>query len=158
MSSKVSAKGAKPTSKAANPPVNCLCLKTRRLTASLTRFYDRTLAAAGLSVCQYGIALIISRVGPCSVRRIAEVAELDRSTLARNLKPLLTKGLVEDSREVGHRDRRLTLSKEGQKRLTEAGLLWDKAQKAVQNRLGEAGLAALDHLAQLVQSLDNSPK
>ncbi len=74
------------------------------------------------------------------------MAELDRSTLARNLKPLLNRGLVIDTRQPGARNRQLELTAAGQQTVAAAQTLWEKAQQKVQATLGEAGQAALEEV------------
>jgi DNA-binding MarR family transcriptional regulator len=99
-------------------------------------------------VGQFSILANISRSGPLSVRELADLSELERSTLARNLKPILAKGWIVDSKALSARNSRLSLTEKGQKVLAEARELWERAQKEVQDRLGEEGVKAFDLIAE----------
>jgi Transcriptional regulators len=131
----------------------CLCLTIRRLTAGVTKYYDQVLAPCGVTANQYSVLLNISRAEHCSIRELADMAELDRSTLARNLKPLFNQGLVADTKEPGTRNSRLELTAAGQKTLECAGSLWAQAQERVKRKLGEEGQAALEKLVVSLEGL-----
>lgn len=72
------------------------------------------------------------------------MAELDRSTLARSLQPLLNQGLVVDTRKPGTRNCQLELTKSGKEKLERAKLLWAEAQQDVVLKLGDQGLNELE--------------
>jgi len=105
---------------------SCYCLKTRGASAALTKFYDNKLAPCGVAVRQYSLLLDISRAENCSVKELAEMTELDRSTLARSLKPLYQQGLVIDTKEPGTRNSRLELTKAGKQTVERANYLWPR--------------------------------
>lgn len=127
-------------------PTSCYCLKMRRASGDVSKYYDQVLAPSGVTTSQYSLLLNISRAHQCSVKELADMAELDRSTLARNLKPLLNRGLVIDTRQPGARNRQLELTAAGQQTVAAAQTLWEKAQQKVQATLGEAGQAALEEV------------
>ncbi|MDR0550068.1 MAG: MarR family winged helix-turn-helix transcriptional regulator [Deltaproteobacteria bacterium] len=127
--------------------MTCYCRKLRRLTAAVKKRYDQILAPALVTASQYGLLLNISHLGTATTRELATLAELERSTLARNLRPLLSQGLIADDRPSGARDHRLTLTDKGQKTLALAKRLWNQAQEELTERLGPEGLAALETLA-----------
>lgn len=134
-------------------PTSCYCLKTRRASAVVTKFYDKTLEPCGLTVRQYSLLLNISQEECCSVKELADATELDRSTLARSLKPLFHQGLIADTSRPGARNSQLELTKAGQESLGRAKLLWAEAQRALTQKLGEGGLRSLEEVFQLLESL-----
>ncbi len=134
-------------------PTPCFCLKVRRLTASVTKYYDQTLAPCGVTVSQYSVLLNISRAEHCSIRELADMAELDRSTLARNLKPLLGQGLVVDTKQPGTRNSQLELTEAGQKTIECANPLWAEAQQVIRLKLGEEGQEALEFVTTALGAL-----
>lgn len=134
-------------------PTACVCLTIRRLTAWVTKYYDQALAPCGVTVNQFSVLMNISRAEHCSVRELADMAELDRSTLARNLKPLFNQGLVADIKEPGTRNSRLELTAAGQKTIECARPLWAQAQEEVKRKLGEEGQAALEKIVASLESL-----
>ena len=94
--------------------VACHCLQFRRSTANVIEFYDRKLAPSGVSIRQYSLLKAIGNNQGCNVRQLGEVTVLDRSTLARTLKPLIRQGLVINDKAPGARDSRLVLSPRGE--------------------------------------------
>src|SRR5258708_11429791 len=73
---------------------DCNCLALRQATRYITQFYDRYLAAAGLRTTQYGILSRLKRQGPMSINTLAAELVVDRTTLARNIRPLERDGLI----------------------------------------------------------------
>jgi len=134
-------------------PISCYCLKTRRASAVVTKFYDNMLESCGVTVRQYSLLVNIYRAKCCSVKELADMAELDRSTLARSLKPLYQQGLVIDSKEPGARNSKLGLSKAGKETVYSANQLWANAQKAVELKLGDDGLHSFEKLMDLLEAL-----
>jgi DNA-binding MarR family transcriptional regulator len=66
---------------------------------------------------------------------------LERTTLVRNLKPLIAAGLVRDLAGEGERDRKLTVTPSGFKTLDAARTLWKKAQAGFKKHLGKEDFA-----------------
>jgi DNA-binding MarR family transcriptional regulator len=80
---------------------------------------------------------------------------LDRTTLVRNIKPLVGMGLLQDLAEEGGRDRQLAVTASGLKSLEMAQQRWEKAQAGLKKHIGErdfetlmAVIAGLDRLVQ----------
>lgn len=134
-------------------PTSCYCLKIRRANASVTKHYDRVLSPCSITVSQYSVLLNISRAEQCSIRELADMAELDRSTLARNLQPLFRQGLVVDTRQPGTRNCQLELTESGKEKLEWAKLLWAEAQQDVKLKLGDKGLDALEKVLGSLEAL-----
>lgn len=132
-------------------PTSCYCLKIRRATNDVTRFYDHVLKPSGITVSQYSILLNISRAEKGSIKELADMAELDRSTLARNIKPLINRNLIIDAKLPGTRDSKLKLTDEGIRTLEKSKMLWEEAQHQVEKKLG---LNEIEELEQLLKALE----
>lgn len=139
--------------KQSRAPTDCYCLKIRRATASVTKHYDCVLAPCGVTVSQYSLLLNISRAEQCSIRELADMAELDRSTLSRNLKPLFHEGLVVNTKQQGTRNHQLELTEAGKETLECAKRLWAEAQQDVKIKLGDEGLNALEKILGSLEAL-----
>ena len=104
----------------------------------MTQWYDQCLQSSGLRSTQFNVLVAIAIAQTVPLTRLAEILVLDRTTLARNLKPLEQQALVRI--EAGE-DRRVHLI-----RLTEAGYAvlrqalpsWEMAQAEMIARLGPA--------------------
>lgn len=71
---------------------------------------------------------------------------MDRTTLSRNLKPLLARGLVQSAPGDDRRSKRLVLTAAGEAAWSQAKALWRQAQSELQRRLGEDAVARLNAL------------
>ncbi|HVK50402.1 MAG TPA: helix-turn-helix domain-containing protein, partial [Pseudoxanthomonas sp.] len=69
----------------------CTCFHLRRATRRVSQIYDRELAAVDLSLNEYSILRRTSEA-PRALGDLADALGMDRSTLSRNLKPLLDEG------------------------------------------------------------------
>lgn len=133
--------------------IPCYCLKIRRASAVITKFYDDSLRGCGVTSRQYSLLYQISRKELCSVRELSDAAQLDRSTLARSLKPLYQQALIADVRQPGTRNSRLKLTQAGEETLAQANRLWAGAQETVRQTLGGEGIAWLDRMLDLLGTL-----
>ena len=70
----------------------CTCFSLRRASRRATQVYDRELAEVGLSLNGYSILRRARDAKPLG--ELAEELGMDRTTLTRNLKPLLQSGVM----------------------------------------------------------------
>jgi DNA-binding MarR family transcriptional regulator len=128
-------------------PSGCTCAKLRRLSRRVTAVYDRTLAAAGLRVTQYSMLSVMQREGgsdglPLTV--LADRLDMDRTTLTRNLKPLIAQGWVAlDASPADTRVRLARVTAAGAAALQAARPHWKRAQLEVNRTLGDSNVAGL---------------
>ena len=131
----------------------CHCLKMRRSAQNVVAFYDAAVAPAGVTVRQYSLLDAIARADGPSAATLAERCQLDRSTAVRSLRPLVSRGLVEDLREPGARDGRLALTAEGERVRAQAAVLWADAQRRFEERLGAERVRLLESILGDLQGL-----
>ena len=133
----------------------CTCFRLRGLTRRVTQLYDQMLAPSGLSVTQYSVIAHVRRreTSPPTVTELARDLFTDRTTLTRNLQPLLKEGLIEVAAGTDDRSKAILLTRRGEAAYRAARPLWKQAQRLLRERLGETRLAALHELigAVLVQ-------
>lgn len=126
----------------------CYCINLRRAANAVSALYDGYLEPTGLSVTQFSLLRNLDRLENCSVSDLASFVGLERTTLVRTLKPLLDQGLVEDTAQAGRRNRSLRLTDEGRHVMELGGPMWDEAQAAVVQRLGEENIPLLEEFLQ----------
>jgi DNA-binding MarR family transcriptional regulator len=127
---------------------NCLLTRTRQISRVLTTIYDDALRPFGVNAPQFSLLVLIMELGPLSRAALGRRNHQDRSTLTRNLQPLITQGWVSEGLPGGDgRSRPLTLTQRGKELLHAAASAWADAQSRVRARLGEAGAAALMDIA-----------
>lgn len=131
----------------------CHCLKIRRSAGNVVSFYDQILRPCGITVRQYSLLYSISANDGCNVRELSEYTELDRSTLARSLKPLIKANLIADAKDAGARDSKLSLTEQGRQVCQEAAKLWEIAQRRFEEKLGPEQVKALEAALEILQAL-----
>ncbi len=122
---------------------NCLCLNMRQTTRLLTQLYDSYLQPTNLRLTQISLLVAIALAQPVPLTRLADLLALDRTTLARNLKPLERERLVDVSPGEDKRVRVISLTGQGCERLAQALPYWKQAQEVVRVRLGSSECNAL---------------
>lgn len=132
---------------------SCTCFRARRFARLLSQRYDRALATAGLNVNQYSI-LRRAEPEPLPVGTLALRLGMDRTTLSRDLKPLLAAGWVEVVAGDDARQRRVRITPRGRRAIARAQPLWRQVQADLESALGADGVAALhQHLDDAVAAL-----
>jgi DNA-binding MarR family transcriptional regulator len=114
-------------------PETCTCSALRQASRHLTRLYDDALASVGLGINQFSILSKLESFGPQTLQGLAERLVMDRSTLARLLRPLEQRDLV--SIGIAQQDRRhrhIALTPTGAALMREARPLWIDAEKRFQ--------------------------
>ncbi len=121
---------------------DCTCFRLRRAARQVSQRYDHALTAAGLTLNQYSI-LRHARHAPLTLGDLAARLGMDRTTLTRNVRPLLDAGWLHEQRGEDARQRMLALSDAGRARIAEARRHWRQAQRGLEALLGAATLARL---------------
>ena len=123
----------------------CTCFKLRKLTRAMSRLYDQHLAEVGLKITQYSVLANMARAS-LPVAELAEELGSERTTLTRNLKPLINAGWVRLASAPDARQKVVTLTDAGLAKLQQAQPYWRRAQDEIEATLGTDSVRAL-HLA-----------
>jgi DNA-binding MarR family transcriptional regulator len=148
---------------ATNAALGCTCFKLRKLTRTMSRLYDQHLAAAGLKTTQYSVLANAAREA-LPVAALAERLGTERTTLTRNLKPLLDAGWVELLPGADSRQRIVTITDAGRAKLACAYLYWRAAQTEFENLMGVDAVrelhtrldATIAQVTPLIEDLDHA--
>ena len=114
----------------------CACANLRKAARVVTQAYDAALRPASLKATQFTMLATLSKRGDLPLTRLADALVMDRTTLTRNLKPLVRMGLVRIDHEEDQRVRRISLTDAGKDVLADALPLWRKAQSRTVKSLG----------------------
>jgi len=109
----------------------------------VTQRYDDALRPAGLRIMQFTLLARLHAVDRVTMTELAEQASLDRTTLTRNLKPLIERGYVRVVAGKDQRERLVTVTDSGRAALREALPLWEQAQTSMTDGLGQEATSAL---------------
>jgi DNA-binding MarR family transcriptional regulator len=115
----------------------CACSNFRKAARSVTQLFDQIIAPAGLRSTQLVILITSQLLGPSSIARLARELVMDRSTLTRNLRPLLSMGLLRLSKSESCKHKSVELTDEGRAALVAALPYWERAQVHLVTRFGD---------------------
>jgi DNA-binding MarR family transcriptional regulator len=114
----------------------CACFNFRKVSRSVTQLFDQTLAPTGLRSTQLVILITAELLGPSSIARLARELVMDRSTLTRNLRPLLGQHLLRLTKSQHAKQKSVAITDAGREALLKATPLWEQAQGRLVGRLG----------------------
>ena len=129
---------------------DCFCLRLKRAAEELMKTYQEALAPSGVTPVQH---IILGQIHACKGASLCEVAEavgVERSTLARTIKPLIKEGYVVDAKPARTRNSRLVLTEKGEAVFQEAHRLWEQEQDKVASGLGTSGEKTFSDFLQMV--------
>lgn len=123
---------------------DCICIHLRRLARSVTQAYDEALAGSGIKLTQFSLLRTVQRNEPAPIGLLADALELDRTTLARNLRPLERDGLlVTAAAEADQRVTEVRLTAAGRRVIARALPAWQHAQERMVKTFGARQLGLL---------------
>jgi DNA-binding MarR family transcriptional regulator len=125
----------------------CYCAAVRTAARKTTALYDAALKPVGVNLAQFSLMRRIDRAGPVSLTELGRMAELDRSTVGRNVRVLERLGLVLLTRAKDQREAAVRLTPAGAAALQRAAPLWEEAQRRVEAALGAGGAEQLRTLS-----------
>jgi DNA-binding MarR family transcriptional regulator len=131
-------------------PHQCTLLRLRRTTRRVTQIYDHHLAPLGLRITQYSLLGNLYDKPPVAIGAFADIMGMDRTTLTRNVKPLVRAGWVELVAGADRRQRAIALTAAGRSQFRRAVPLWRQAEQALRSAVGG------DTVGQLQRLLDQS--
>jgi DNA-binding MarR family transcriptional regulator len=115
----------------------CACFNLRKASRAITQHFDAILEPSGLLITQFTILVAIEMEKSGTINELAEVLGMDRTTLTRNLKPLVREGWLKSEPGQDQRTRVVSLTIDGEASLAKALPLWKQAQKDVEETLGQ---------------------
>ena len=136
----------------------CTCFKVRSLARRVTQLYDDTLAPSGLRITQYALIAHARRPKGAPAPTVSDLAAAlvtDRTTLTRNLRPLIAAGLVRVEAGGDARSKAVRVTDAGEQAYRVARPLWKAAQARVRDIAGARAIGRLEGLAdEIVPLLD----
>ena len=111
-------------------PLDCTCFRVRGAARRVTQIYGRHLAPTRLKISQFSLLGFVTAEGPVSIGRLSDLLTTDRTTLTRNLRPLIRDGLVRIDEGEDRRVRKAAITPAGEEAARRAFPFWKKAQDA----------------------------
>jgi DNA-binding MarR family transcriptional regulator len=102
----------------------------------VTQIYSRHLAPTGLRISQFSLLAHVLSRGPVSITELSDLLATDRTTLTRNLRPLLASGVIERAAAGDKRRHELVATPAGRALFKRALPLWAQAEQEVRTAMG----------------------
>ena len=119
----------------------------------MTQLYDQALAPSGLKVTQYtviGHARRRDGVAAPTVSELAQALVTDRTTLTRNLKPLVDTGFLKIGSGADARSKAVCVTPKGEAVYQSARPMWRLAQSRMRELAGAEQLASLHGMIEVM--------
>jgi DNA-binding MarR family transcriptional regulator len=123
-------------------PAGCTCFRLRKMSRAVSRLYDHHMAQVGLKTTQFSVLRNCARQ-PRPMAELAAHMAIERTTLTRNLKPLVDAGWIALKPGADSRQRIVTITPTGLAKIEEAANAWRAAQDKIELILGGDAVLAL---------------
>ncbi len=117
----------------------CVCTAARRRSRDLTRAFEKAMRGSGVRGTQFTLLATLIQTGPIPTTRLADFQGLERTTLTRNLGPLVRGGFVRIEEGEDRRVRKVAITPVGEEAARRAFPFWKKAQEAALAAAGSRG-------------------
>ncbi len=117
----------------------CTGFNLRKAARAVSQYYDSVMQPTGLKGTQFSLLASLAALGPAPLSQLAHYMVMDRTTLSRNLKPLVGQGLIAVEPGEDRRARVLALTDDGIETLGRALPYWREAHTGMTKRMGTAG-------------------
>lgn len=114
----------------------CTLANVRQASRAISQLYDAALHPVNLKATQFTVLATLSSRGPLPISQLADVMVIDRTTLTRNLQPLINRNLIGTTPGEDRRVRNIQLTPQGKSLLKRALPLWQNVQSQVVDGLG----------------------
>jgi DNA-binding MarR family transcriptional regulator len=128
----------------------CIAVRVRLLNRLVTAVCDAGLRGHGVSVAQVNVLVAVGHSGPLAPTDLAAALVMDKSTLSRDVAPLLKAGWLKKVSGADRRSHQLELTEAGRAKVASILPAWRAGQKALRERLGDVYLAGVFAIADRV--------
>jgi DNA-binding MarR family transcriptional regulator len=119
------------------PVLPCACANLRRAARAVTKMYNQELRESGLELTQFTLLMTLNITGEITQGNLGRSLALDTTSLTRMLRPLTRQGWIRVETGDDRRERLLGLTPSGQRKLEQSWPDWQRAQRRLQQGLGE---------------------
>ena len=115
----------------------CMFAKLRQVSRYVTNIYAKELKTVGLTPVQYSMMTAIKLLDSANINTLSEALNMDRTTINRNLKPLIREDIVYMGEREDKREKTVTLSKKGEDIYIRAYEKWKISQSKLEQTIGK---------------------
>lgn len=124
----------------------CIAMRVRRLSRSVTRIFDDALRPHGVSTAQLNMLVTITKAGPLGPSELARLLDLEKSTVTRNLERMVAHGWIRSTPGADRNRLRLEVQPSGRALLARVLPSWKSAQERARRQVGDALATAVQGL------------
>jgi DNA-binding MarR family transcriptional regulator len=121
----------------------CYCATLRQAARAVTVLYEEMLGDSGLHATQFTILQVLEIAPGRTTTELSEIIGIDQTTATRTLALIKRSGLAKDIVGEDRRQRRWSLTPQGQAQMKKLKPRWEAAQQAFERRLGRTEALAL---------------
>jgi DNA-binding MarR family transcriptional regulator len=122
------------------PHLPCACANLRRAARAVSQIYEEELRGSGLRGTQFTLLQALEMAGTLSQGELGSVLCIDSTTLSRTLRPLVENGWIAARAGGDKRERLLSLTADGKKKIALVKPDWQRAQRRFKRAFaGDAG-------------------
>jgi len=114
----------------------CMAFNLKKATRSVQTLFDNAFKPIGLKGTQYTVLSHIYIAGPVTLKKLADLMSVDRTTLGRNLKPLEKKAFITIRPCDDRRAKSIFITNQGKKVLSKAHPIWKETHLQIKRLLG----------------------
>jgi len=127
---------AGPNAHDAYTPDACILRHVSKVSRAVVAAYDPALAPFGLTGHQFNLMMTLGNMGPMTVGALADVLGMDASGIPRAIRPLADDDLIAVERGADRRQRLLSLTPSGRRKLDQATPAWSRVQAELLDTIG----------------------
>lgn len=117
-------------------PSACVLRHVARASRAVVAAFDPAFSPLGLTGHQFNLMTTLNGKSELTVGALASRLGMDSSGIPRAIRPLVDKGLLETKPGADRRQRVLSLTDEGRKRLAAATTVWSGVQSELMDTIG----------------------
>ncbi len=116
---------------------NCMFTKLRQVSRYVTNIYTKEMKEVGLTPVQSSMMTAIKILGNSNINALSEALNMDRTTINRNLKPMIRNEIVSVGEGEDKRVKSVSLTKKGEDIYERGYIRWNKAQRELEDKIGK---------------------
>ena len=135
---------------------DCIGYRVRMLSRVVSRMYDDAMRPHGVRFSQMNILTTVALKGPIQPVEVGRLLSLEKSTLSRNVRVMEENGWLRSESVTSGVGHQLRITKQGERLYQAAAPAWRKAQKQVEELLGDDGTCAIKRAVDQVRKNEQS--
>ncbi len=118
------------------PRLPCASTNLRRAARAVSQLYEEELRGSGLRGTQFSLLQALQIAGSLTQGELGALLCIDSTTLSRSLRPLVKNGWIAERHGSDKRERVLSLSASGTRKVEQVVPHWQRAQRRFKRAIG----------------------